>query len=68
MEETKQETKQETQPEAEQEAKSKDTKFWVALCRVPQLGTVRFRRLEQTLWRIGERLARFIQRIEGSRT
>ena len=41
------ETKQETQPEAEQEAKSKDTKFWVALCRVPQLGTVRFRRLEK---------------------
>ncbi|PKB70820.1 MAG: DNA protecting protein DprA [SAR202 cluster bacterium Io17-Chloro-G6] len=25
---------------------SKDTKFWVALSRVPQLGTVRFRRLE----------------------
>ena len=23
-----------------------DTKFWVALSRVPQLGTVRFRRLE----------------------
>ena len=26
--------------------KSEDTKFWVALSRVPQLGTVRFRRLE----------------------
>ncbi len=26
--------------------KSDDTKFWVALSRVPQLGTVRFRRLE----------------------
>ncbi|MCH8298239.1 MAG: DNA-protecting protein DprA [Chloroflexi bacterium] len=28
------------------QAKFEDTKFWVALSRVPQLGTVRFRRLE----------------------
>ncbi len=29
-----------------EQTKSEDTKFWVALSRVPQLGTVRFRRLE----------------------
>lgn len=39
-----------------EETTSKDTKFWVALSRVPQLGTVRFRRLEsnfgnlETVW------------------
>jgi predicted Rossmann fold nucleotide-binding protein DprA/Smf involved in DNA uptake len=29
-----------------EEKMAADTKFWVALSRVPQLGTVRFRRLE----------------------
>ena len=29
-----------------EETNSNDTKFWVALSRIPQLGTVKFRRLE----------------------
>ena len=32
--------------ETQEETKPVDIKFWVALSRVPQLGTVRFRRLE----------------------
>ena len=34
---------EETKPK---QTESEDTKFWVALSRIPQLGTVRFRRLE----------------------
>ena len=35
-----------------EEIRSEDTKFWVALSRVPQLGTVRFRRLESHFGRL----------------
>ena len=44
-----------------QGVKPQDTKYWVALSRVPQLGTVRFRRLEsyfgsmENAWRAGFR-------------